>query len=217
MKLALSTKHAMIRLIKYGCTALTTATWGPVLCSQVVSGLRKPRVAFVVPLLKSTEHMSSFNLTVKVPCPFCKAKIPSDSLRCRHCAADLSEQKIRGQISSSVKRKRIVILAILAFIALPFFVSRIAGQFSPSSPSSPSTQSAQSVSIGSKGFIRTSSAQVVLTIDEKAFDDFTKAAVANDTVGMGQIVLQERGFFVPNGTNVLAIDASFAKRQVRVL
>src|SRR3989344_4010325 len=76
--------------------------------------------------------MPSFNLTLKVPCPFCKAKIPSDSLRCRHCAADLSEQKIQEQIGSSIKRKRIVILAVIALIVLPILVFYIAGNSPPS-------------------------------------------------------------------------------------
>ncbi len=59
--------------------------------------------------------------------------------------------------------------------------------------------------------------EVHLAIDKQAFDEWIKACVAKDYIGMLELQASGRVFTVPNVTKVLVIDSSFASREVRIL
>lgn len=56
-----------------------------------------------------------------------------------------------------------------------------------------------------------------MAVDEDAFRELTKAAVAKDYLGMADLEVRGRIFGVDQGTRVLPIDSGFAKTKVRIL
>ena len=52
---------------------------------------------------------------------------------------------------------------------------------------------------------------------KQGLDDYTKAAVNNDTMGMAQMIYDGEGFLASDGTKVLVIDSGLGTRQVRIL
>jgi hypothetical protein len=80
------------------------------------------------------------------------------------------------------------------------------------------THEPKPVSVGQNGRLELpGGGSVVLAVDKKALDDFTKASVAKDTIGVAAMVLSGRLFEVPSGTKCLVIDRTFAARQVRIM
>lgn len=76
------------------------------------------------------------------------------------------------------------------------------------------------LSTGQTRYIRSpkrGSDDVPVLTSESALDRFIKAATANDTYGMAEIVSSE-GFFVPTGTKVLILDTNaYGKTEFRIL
>jgi len=62
------------------------------------------------------------SLEIKIKCPFCKAKIPSDALRCSHCAADLNTKESQEKIKKEVKQYKIGVIAIFLFFVVIFII-----------------------------------------------------------------------------------------------
>jgi len=72
--------------------------------------------------------------------------------------------------------------------------------------------------IGSTAILFVSeSDEVPVCVDEEAFEELIKASVAKDDIGIAELLLLGKVFFVPNNTKVLVIDRDFAKRQIRIL
>jgi len=64
-------------------------------------------------------------MEIKIKCPFCKAQIPSDALRCSHCSADLSDVKAQQEIKKQVSQKKKVSIAVtVIFIILAVLLIR---------------------------------------------------------------------------------------------
>lgn len=102
----------------------------------------------------------------------------------------------------------VVLLAIVIIIGVVIGTC-LAGQPEPSPEPS---------DVGSEATIQVPNLEVVyLAIDEQAFDEWTKACVAEDYIGMAQLQASGKVFTVPNGTKVLVIDSSFASIEVRIL
>ena len=82
----------------------------------------------------------------------------------------------------------------------------------------PSASSAsERVGVGEEGDVKSSANKTVIATSEASFDALIKASVANDTMGIAQLVLDGRAFAVENGTKVLVIDRTTGARQVRIL
>jgi hypothetical protein len=84
--------------------------------------------------------------------------------------------------------------------------------------SSSGTPAPEPTDIGSEATIQAPDLnEVFLTIDKQADDEWTKACIAKDYIGMAQMEAVGKVFAVPNGTKVLVIGSGFATRQVRIL
>ena len=91
-------------------------------------------------------------------------------------------------------------------------------------PVQPTTQATtpkqERVGVGDEGYVKSSSGtanKTLIATSEANFDALVKASVANDTIGIAQLVLEGRLFAVEDGTKVLVIDSTVGARQVRIL
>jgi len=88
----------------------------------------------------------------------------------------------------------------------------------------PSNTVTSVLDVGEEGILNNNSDKndtsgiVILATDEKAFDDFSQALIANDKYRFNEMINNGRLFTVPNGTAVKVTDIKFPGRtNVRVL
>ena len=112
----------------------------------------------------------------------------------------------------------------LIILVLAIFGMNSANNAPPSVPSTeattvqPAPSPSKDVELGNNGYLYIKgSDNVAVMRTQDAFDAYTKAAVNNDTIGMAQLVYDDQGFFVPDGTKVLVIDSGMGTREVRIL
>jgi hypothetical protein len=72
---------------------------------------------------------------------------------------------------------------------------------------------------GAKGWLVSShpNVEVFVATDEKAFDDVTNAAIANDTYGVKELLSKGKIFIGSYNSRVLVIDSAMLKTKVRLL
>lgn len=71
--------------------------------------------------------------------------------------------------------------------------------------------------VGQEARLTVSSGVVVVCRAKEGMKELTKLSVANDTLGIAEMMLRGRAFGVESGTKVLIIDNGFDVRQVRIL
>ena len=157
----------------------------------------------------------------KVKCPFCKAGIPADALKCSHCTADLTEQKSQMEIERQIReiKKRGIVVGVISVILVISFFGLI-GWISLSTPATPSQQQITKLQIGDEGFLKVGddpNQVVFLATDLDAFNELLKIIRAKDEYGLLTLGLQGRAFGVTNGTKVKIIDTGLGKRRVRII
>ena len=118
---------------------------------------------------------------------------------------------------------RMVLWSVGGFVGFMILIVTFAANDSSNTGSVPvqtvapaSTVSAK-VSVGEEGYIKVSSPRAILANTKADFDDLIGTYVANDTMGIGQFLLDGRGVAVENGTRVLVIESKVGARKVRVL
>lgn len=79
----------------------------------------------------------------KIQCPLCKSKIPSDAVRCSHCAGDLSTDEIQGKIKKQIKRQKITIGLFTILIILIIFIVNNGKNSTPAPTNSPTQNTTQ--------------------------------------------------------------------------
>lgn len=137
-------------------------------------------------------------------CKYCKSEIPKDAKICPHC---------RKRVALGMGGK--IIAGFFGFIVLVLVISSVSGGGSNSS--TPSAVSS-SVNQGQNGYLHISDGQSISVVRTKqGLDDYTKAAVNNDTLGMAQMIYDGEGFLAPDDTKVLVIDSGLGTREVRIL
>ena len=136
-------------------------------------------------------------------CKQCQGEIPDKAKKCKHCGS---------RVPMTKKQTLITIFAgsIVLFIILGL------GQMG-SNASGINSSSSTMVSIGDEAKLKASSDTIPVAIDEKAFDELTKAAVAGDDIGFAQIFLEGRAFPISSGTKVKVIDQTMFRRKIRIL
>src|SRR3989338_11123437 len=77
------------------------------------------------PSIKKSEN-------IKIKCPFCKDKIPSNATRCSHCTADLSGKEAQDNIEKQLKRRKKNIIVGLSFFGFLIFLVVIVAVANPS-------------------------------------------------------------------------------------
>ncbi|HXK40683.1 MAG: hypothetical protein A3F15_01970 [Candidatus Wildermuthbacteria bacterium RIFCSPHIGHO2_12_FULL_40_12] len=83
---------------------------------------------------------------IKIKCPFCKDKIPSNATRCSHCTADLSGKEAQDNIEKQLKHRKKNIIIGLSFLGFLVFLIVIVVATSPSS-NTPSSEEKIAVNI----------------------------------------------------------------------
>lgn len=79
-------------------------------------------------------------------------------------------------------------------------------------------QGSSSVSIGEQGKVHVNGSDTILiAVDKDAFDQYMDAAIANDSIGVVDLMSRGKIFPVKNDTKIQVIDASFTTRKVRVM
>ncbi len=160
-------------------------------------------------------------LQYKIQCPLCKAKIPSDAVKCSHCAGDLSGKEVQEKIKKQVKRQNMTFGLVGILVILIIFIARGDKNSTSTSTNTPTTEK-QTLSIGEEGIINYNtdrndcSGQAILGISKEAQDKITKASNAKDKIGLAQLVLTGEAFMVDNCTKVKVIDSAMFLRQVRI-
>lgn len=110
----------------------------------------------------------------------------------------------------------LILIGGLAFLA---FIGSHVGEKTPASPgSAPAPTTGGTVQIGQKGHLHASGGPVWLAVSAQAEDARIKASIANDTVGLQNLIMAGQLFSVEDGTAALVIDRSgLGVRQVRIL
>jgi len=71
---------------------------------------------------------------------------------------------------------------------------------------------------GEEGILYTDgTGHLYLSVDEKAFDAYSDAAVAKDMIGINELIRSGRLIPIIEGTHILVLDIGFFKTKVRVL
>lgn len=156
-----------------------------------------------------------------VVCAKCLELVSDTTTVCRNCGAPQVPQRT----SFWRRTSGWVWAAIAGFFALVAFFAWVA----PPAPVSPSPSTEQPApppkqrsekevrNVGSEARLIVDSGTVLVAADEAAYKRFLTLAVADDTLGIADMVMQGQAFLVPNGTKVKVIDSGFARREVRIL
>jgi len=149
-------------------------------------------------------------------CQFCAEEVQDDAIVCKHCGKELNKQAVRKQEYKWTVGK--ISCAVILIPIILGFVITLARGCSGSDTTTPNNAQ-PSVGVGQEGFLRTSDVggDVYVATTESAFDEFVKAAVIKDTIGMAQMVLNGRAFGVPYNTKILVTESAFTKKKVRIL
>lgn len=161
---------------------------------------------------------------MEIKCPLCKAKIPSDALRCSHCAGDLNTKEIQEKIKEESKKQKKAIIAGAIVAVIFIIIIVLIAIASTGSNSTPSTTK-QKLGIGEEGIINfredkndcSGEDKVLLGITKEAQDKVSKALLAKDYIGMGDLLLSGEAFAVNICTKAKVIDTALYIRQVRIL
>lgn len=126
-------------------------------------------------------------------CSACKMMIHGEASVCPYCR--------KKQPTSPVV---LIVLAVL--ISIPIIIAMMS-----------SINDKPSVSVGNEGVLDSGAERVPVAINQAAFDNYTKARVANDSEGITQLIIQGRILAVPKNTKVRVIDRETFTRKVRIL
>lgn len=112
-------------------------------------------------------------------------------------------------------QKRVGLLVIIiCFIIFMVVLFSNGGGTSVNNQTNPVIEKA---GIGDKGLLMSNNEEMAIAITKEYFNELIKYSVAKDTMGIAEMALEGKIFFVKNNTKALVIDRDFAARQVRIL
>ncbi len=138
-------------------------------------------------------------------CPKCKSEVDPKATRCPHC---------RSKIFVWTLGKKII-AGFVSFIVLLMLIGSVSG--SSSSSSSTSNAPVNNVAVGDTAYLRSSADPILVPITKELFDRTMQLAVAQDTTGIAQLVLNGEVLSVKNGTQVKVIGEGFSSSEVRIM
>ena len=149
-------------------------------------------------------------------CKQCQTDIPKKAKKCPNCQSDQR---------SWFNRHPFLVILLALFLIFVFSVGKSANKVAEedvsgvTAPVTTASNQNKLPNIGSEGTVSVvGQNQVLLTRTQEAQEKFSKAALAKDTTGLTELVLDGEAFFVKSGTKVLVIDrGSLGVRKIRVL
>lgn len=159
--------------------------------------------------------------SIKIKCPLCKSKVPSNALRCSKCSGDLSVNEVQEDIQSQLQKQRKIKIAAGLIIGLSILTIIISfgGEDVPKQQNDKSA----TLSIGEEGILNNQKEKTncdgntILSTTKENYDEFSKTMVAEDNIGYLQMIGDGKLFLVENCTKVKVIDSAFALKEVRIL
>ncbi|MFC1656081.1 hypothetical protein ACFL3C_04370 [Patescibacteria group bacterium] len=143
---------------------------------------------------------------MKKTCKQCHGEIPEKAKKCKHCGSKIPPST-----------KQMIITAIVIVIIVGYFVGQ-AGNKTSTNSNSYTSKSSTTVSIGDEAkLVSSGSGAILVAIDQEAFDDLLDISVANDEMGLAELMLADRVFSVPTGIKVKVIDTDWFSKEVRIL
>jgi len=109
-----------------------------------------------------------------------------------------------------MKTVKTLVLAGLSVIGVFFIYVMMTADYS-------STKSNQYKRTGEEGFLSASSANVVVPVTQQDLDRAIELGVANDDLGIAQMVATGHAFIVPQNTRVKVIQTTMTTTEVRIL
>ena len=148
-----------------------------------------------------------------IKCHECGNAVSTSANSCPKCGAPIAVQTKGSKQGVGVVS---LVSAAIVFGVLAYLLSQ-KSQYQREPQVEPSSEAASSRDVGSDAVLRVESGDVVLCVDESAYSEFLKLALAKDYLGMGKMEGTGRLFRVPSGTKARVIDSGFEKRQVRIM
>lgn len=149
----------------------------------------------------------------EVKCPHCAEMIKAEATKCKHCQSEIKKAKPMGAMQKGC-------FAFFAFAILWSFVSPSEPRVTPRE-SSPPPKGAQRVSDTSSirvGNVVTVTAESAFAaVDDEAWDALNEAAVADDKVGVRDLVLNGKVFLLSKGESVKVLELGFESTKIRVV
>jgi len=148
-----------------------------------------------------------------ISCGECGTEVSDKATACPKCGNPISSQNATTAASKKTGKGIGCLTVIVLFTILAIF-----GKFSDDGSSRPGNVDV-GPSIGDMVTIRlpSSNDEPVLCATREAQDQFTKLAVAHDTLGIGTLLVANVCFLVEPGASARLIDSGFGVKQVRVM
>jgi len=166
------------------------------------------------------------------PCPFCAEEIQDEALKCRFCGSildkDLKKNEVKSQeknFALSGKRHKSLtgcgglLIIFIIIIVIIIITSSSTPNTEPQKINNQTNTEVQnnSAGVGENGILVSQNEEIAIPITKEYYDEMVKLSVANDTMGIAEMALDDKIFFVKTGTKVLVIDRETFSRQVRIL
>lgn len=176
-----------------------------------------PQAVAVAPVEpeKSAPHLVKRGLIYA--CSECDKIIKPDATQCRYCKVALTGPVEVGTPQKLKPMHAVLLVLTLLGVGWLFYTGAFAGGGSTRAPAAAPSSRSSLVTRGQEGRLDSGARIVAVAVDEEAFDAFTKAAVANDEIGIGQLITSGRIFTVPQNTRVLVLDPGVLSTTVRIL
>lgn len=158
---------------------------------------------------------------IKIKCPLCKSKVPSNALKCAKCAGDLNTEEAQKNIQSQLHKQRKLKMATA--IIFSFLIIIIIASSGEEDAPTQQVETLSILTIGDDGILNNQEEKTncegntILGTSKETYDEFSKAQVADDKLDYLQMLGDGKIFLIPNCTKVKVIDSSFTLKKVRIL